>query len=68
MTHADTNGTVINKYWPIQRALVVIIILLHALITINFAANWSYNSSSSKMGKIFGLYICTLIVPQQPLG
>ncbi|PBK81494.1 hypothetical protein ARMGADRAFT_1171387 [Armillaria gallica] len=32
----------INKCWPIRRAMVVIIILLHALITISFAANWSY--------------------------
>ncbi|SJL18465.1 uncharacterized protein ARMOST_22054 [Armillaria ostoyae] len=35
------NGTVINKCWPIRRGLVVVIILLHALITISFAANWS---------------------------
>ncbi|PBK94604.1 hypothetical protein ARMGADRAFT_1097031 [Armillaria gallica] len=32
----------INKCWPIRRAVVVIIILLHALITISFGANWSY--------------------------
>ncbi|PBK70831.1 hypothetical protein ARMSODRAFT_1003358 [Armillaria solidipes] len=32
----------INKCWPIRRALVVVIILLHALITINFAASWSW--------------------------
>ncbi|KAK0232347.1 hypothetical protein EDD85DRAFT_1025913 [Armillaria nabsnona] len=32
----------INKCWTIQRAVVVVIILLHALITINFAATWSY--------------------------
>ncbi|KAK0443373.1 uncharacterized protein EV420DRAFT_1028282 [Desarmillaria tabescens] len=33
----------INKCWPIQRALpVVVIVLLHALITINFAAQWSF--------------------------
>ncbi|KAK0232303.1 hypothetical protein EDD85DRAFT_970717 [Armillaria nabsnona] len=32
----------INKCWPIRRALVVVIILLHALITINFASSWSY--------------------------
>ncbi|PBK98817.1 hypothetical protein ARMGADRAFT_1131295 [Armillaria gallica] len=32
---------VTNKCWPIRRALVVVIILLHALITINFAACWS---------------------------
>ncbi len=38
---AEVNGTVINKCWPIRRALVVVIIFLHALITIDFAANWS---------------------------
>ncbi|PBK58410.1 hypothetical protein ARMSODRAFT_1091221 [Armillaria solidipes] len=32
----------INKCWPIRRAMVVIIVLLHALITISFAVNWSY--------------------------
>ncbi len=35
------NGTVINKCWQIRRGPVVVIILLHGLITINFAANWS---------------------------
>ncbi len=39
---AAINGIVINKCWPIQRALVVVIILLYALITIDFAAYWSY--------------------------
>ncbi|KAK0454005.1 uncharacterized protein EV420DRAFT_1749576 [Desarmillaria tabescens] len=32
----------INKRWLIRRALVVVIILLHALTTINFAFSWSY--------------------------
>ncbi|SJL11382.1 uncharacterized protein ARMOST_14785 [Armillaria ostoyae] len=32
----------INKCWWIRRALVVIIILIHGLTTIGFAANWSY--------------------------
>ncbi|KAK0232287.1 hypothetical protein EDD85DRAFT_1025878 [Armillaria nabsnona] len=32
----------INKCWPKQRALVVFIILLHALITINFVAHWTW--------------------------
>ncbi|KAK0459015.1 uncharacterized protein EV420DRAFT_345806 [Desarmillaria tabescens] len=32
----------INKYWPIRRAMVLVIILLHALTTISFAASWSY--------------------------
>ncbi len=41
-TQAEINGIVINKCWPIRQAVVVIIILLHALITINFAANWSF--------------------------
>ncbi|KAK0459024.1 uncharacterized protein EV420DRAFT_1642723 [Desarmillaria tabescens] len=36
----------INKIRPVRRALVVIIILLHALITINFAADWSYTRSA----------------------
>ncbi|PBK70877.1 hypothetical protein ARMSODRAFT_1003375 [Armillaria solidipes] len=32
----------INKCWPIRRALVVFIILLHVLTTLDFAANWSW--------------------------
>ncbi|PBK58407.1 hypothetical protein ARMSODRAFT_1091220 [Armillaria solidipes] len=36
----------INKCWPIRRAMVFAIILLHALITINFAANWSFLQSA----------------------
>ncbi|KAK0203798.1 hypothetical protein DFS33DRAFT_832692 [Desarmillaria ectypa] len=36
----------INKCWPIRRALVVVIILLHALTTVNFAAYLSYIHSS----------------------
>ncbi len=39
-TQAEINGTVINKCWTIRRAVVIVIILLHSLITINFAANW----------------------------
>ncbi|SJK98326.1 uncharacterized protein ARMOST_01591 [Armillaria ostoyae] len=31
----------INKCWPIRRAMVYVIILLHALITISVAATWS---------------------------
>ncbi len=38
---AEVNDTVINKRWPIRRALVVVIIFLHALTTITFATNWS---------------------------
>ncbi|KAK0219982.1 hypothetical protein IW262DRAFT_1381760 [Armillaria fumosa] len=36
----------INKCWPIRRAMIVIIILLYALITTNFAANWSHLHST----------------------
>ncbi|KAK0446378.1 uncharacterized protein EV420DRAFT_1715793 [Desarmillaria tabescens] len=36
----------INKHRLIRRALVVIIILLHALITIDLAADWSFLCSS----------------------
>ncbi|PBK75007.1 hypothetical protein ARMSODRAFT_1055857 [Armillaria solidipes] len=32
----------INKCWPIRRAVVIVIILLHALITISLAASWSW--------------------------
>ena len=41
-----TCGIVINKCWPKQRALVVIIILLYVLTTINFAANWAFTCSA----------------------
>ncbi len=43
---AKVNYTVINKYWSIRRTLVFIIILLYALITIDFAVNWSYVHSA----------------------
>ncbi len=33
---------VINKYFPIHRAVVILIILLYALITISCAVNWTY--------------------------
>ncbi|KAK0486396.1 hypothetical protein IW261DRAFT_1664543 [Armillaria novae-zelandiae] len=36
----------INKCWPKQRALVVIIILLHVLITVNFATNWAFTCAA----------------------
>ncbi|PBK81472.1 hypothetical protein ARMGADRAFT_777851 [Armillaria gallica] len=36
----------INKFWPIRRAMVLIIILLYALITITFAATWSSTRSA----------------------
>ncbi|PBK98799.1 hypothetical protein ARMGADRAFT_1162066 [Armillaria gallica] len=45
----------INKCWPIRRAVVVIIILLHVLITINFAAHWSHlRSAFIKNGQNYG--------------
>ncbi len=43
---AELIGLVINKRWPIRRAMVIVIILLHALITINFAAEWSFVHSA----------------------
>ncbi len=43
---AEIKGTVINKCWPIRRAMVTVIIFLHALITVGFAANWSRTSSA----------------------
>ncbi|KAK0184994.1 hypothetical protein F5146DRAFT_1144648 [Armillaria mellea] len=36
----------VNKFWPIRRALVVILILLYALITIDYAVAWSDLSST----------------------
>ncbi|KAG7448636.1 uncharacterized protein BT62DRAFT_718961 [Guyanagaster necrorhizus] len=36
----------INKCWPIRRALVVVVILLHALTTVGFAAEWQYLRSA----------------------
>ncbi len=43
---AELNYTVINKCWLIRRILVFVIILLHALITINVAVNWAYVRSA----------------------
>ncbi|KAK0192543.1 hypothetical protein F5146DRAFT_507267 [Armillaria mellea] len=45
-TQAEANGIVINKCWPIRRAMVAVIILLHSLVTINVAVNWSYRCSA----------------------
>ncbi|SJL18453.1 uncharacterized protein ARMOST_22042 [Armillaria ostoyae] len=43
-----------NKCWQIRCVLVVVIILLHALITISFAADWSFVCSAFvKKGKGF---------------
>ncbi|KAK0480805.1 hypothetical protein IW261DRAFT_1143861 [Armillaria novae-zelandiae] len=36
----------VNKCWPIRRAMIVVIILLHALITVNVAAFWSHLHSA----------------------
>ncbi|KAK0217339.1 hypothetical protein EDD85DRAFT_991206 [Armillaria nabsnona] len=58
------NGTVINKCWQIRRALVVVIILLHSLITIKVAANWSHmHSGFIKNGKNFWTVYLTLNSP-----
>ncbi|SJK98365.1 uncharacterized protein ARMOST_01630 [Armillaria ostoyae] len=44
----------INNCWSIRRTLVFVIILLHALITINFTVNWSYvHSAFIKNGNSF---------------
>ncbi|PBK67596.1 hypothetical protein ARMSODRAFT_317952 [Armillaria solidipes] len=45
---------VINKIFRIRRVVVIVIILLHALITINFAATWPLTSSAFvRNGKSF---------------
>ncbi|KAK0496099.1 hypothetical protein EDD18DRAFT_1463255 [Armillaria luteobubalina] len=36
----------INTYWPIRRTLVFVIVLLHVLIILNFAFNWSHVRSA----------------------
>ncbi|PBK81510.1 hypothetical protein ARMGADRAFT_778819 [Armillaria gallica] len=38
---AEVDCTVINKLWPIRRALVLVIILLYILMTASFAVGWS---------------------------
>ncbi|PBK59842.1 hypothetical protein ARMSODRAFT_1071074 [Armillaria solidipes] len=44
----------INKCWQIRRGLAVVIILLHGLTTISFAATWSYvHSLFIENGKSF---------------
>ncbi len=59
------NGLVINKCWPIRRTLVVIIILLHALISISFAANWSYiHSAFIDNGQSFWTVYSKISAPQ----
>lgn len=40
------NIFITNKYWQIRRALAVVIILIHVLTTINFAAKISYIHSA----------------------
>ncbi len=55
------NGTVINKCWQIRWGLVVVIILLHGLTTISFAAEWSYvHSAFIGNGKSFWTEYLTL--------
>ncbi len=63
---------VINKCRQIQRSLVLVIILLHALITLTFAVNWSFvHSAFIKNGQslwtVFlkltdGILLATLVV------
>ncbi len=58
--------TVINKCWQIQQGLVVVIILLHGLTTISFAANWSYiHSAFIENGKSFWTVHLKLYSPTQ---
>ncbi len=43
-----------NQCWPIRRALVVVVVFLHALTTITFAAKWSFmRSAFVKNGQSF---------------
>ncbi|SJK98367.1 uncharacterized protein ARMOST_01632 [Armillaria ostoyae] len=56
----------INKCWRIRRATVVIIVLLHALITISFVAEWSYLLSAFiENGKNFWTVYSRLDGPAQ---
>ncbi|KAG7448634.1 uncharacterized protein BT62DRAFT_992651 [Guyanagaster necrorhizus] len=56
----------INKCWPIRRAMVAVIILLHALVTINFTANWSYiRSAFIENGQSFRAIYSKLESPDQ---
>ncbi len=60
---AEVNCAVINKLWPIRRALVLVIILLYILITASFAVGWSsMHSAFIGNGKVFGPYIRSLTV------
>ncbi len=59
-------GAVISKCLRIRRALVVVIMLLHALITINFAVEWSYEHSAFiENGKSFWTTYSWLNGPSQ---
>ncbi|SJL18450.1 uncharacterized protein ARMOST_22039 [Armillaria ostoyae] len=52
----------INKCWRIRRALVVVIILLHALITISFAVDWSFvHSAFVENGQNFWTVYVTIV-------
>ncbi|KAK0220028.1 hypothetical protein IW262DRAFT_996931 [Armillaria fumosa] len=56
----------INKSWSIRRTLVLIVILLHALITINVAVNWVYvRSTFIKKGQSFWTVYLNFIGPDQ---
>ncbi|KAK0217332.1 hypothetical protein EDD85DRAFT_961977 [Armillaria nabsnona] len=56
----------INKCWQIRQGLVVVIILLHGLTTISFAANWSYvHSAFIGNGKSFWTVDLKLNSPTQ---
>ncbi len=63
------NYTVINKGWSIRRTLVFVIILLHALITINFTVNWSYvRSAFIKNGNSFWTVYLKLSCPDRAVS
>ncbi|PBK84772.1 hypothetical protein ARMGADRAFT_1169977 [Armillaria gallica] len=56
----------ISKWWSIQRSKVFVVILLHALITINFAVDWSYVCSTFiENGNSFWTVFSKLIGPAQ---
>ncbi|PBK59773.1 hypothetical protein ARMSODRAFT_1090596 [Armillaria solidipes] len=66
---SQTEMAVINKCCRIRRALVVVIILLHALITISFAAEWSYvHSAFVENGKSFWTVYLKLTSPAQAVS
>ncbi|KAK0474982.1 hypothetical protein EDD18DRAFT_1470540 [Armillaria luteobubalina] len=51
----------INKCWPIRQAMIILIVLLYALITITFAVNWlCVHSAFVKNGQSFWTVFLTL--------